>query len=324
MKAARALSLLALLVFILTSCNAASSTCPPDSFQLTLANQKDDISPFIQFLNIRRGEMGIDSQELDSILKSYGIYDKLVAKVGKEDYNYSICRDVRIEGFSIGDGKAAVLLLDKAPLYVYVMFSNDKGKWTADGVAYLKEKERPEYRIEKSDDGTRYWLVVRHEANHGTGLYIYDEIWYNPDGSIAAEYPVEGGVLFFPQSIDPEAYAYFSGSVYYDGDSMISISYKVSFVYGDRDSYQDSGFYFYRFHSKFSPVIRDYWEYDLKTRQFKFASSLPDLPESFSTIVHAESEENGILQGYIDFYRARLGDKKVTTLEEWEKFMGLK
>jgi len=54
-----------------------------------------------------------------------------------------------------------------------------------------------------------YWLVVRHEANHGTGLYIYDEIWYNPDGSVAAEYPLEGSVLFFPQNIDPEAYAHF-------------------------------------------------------------------------------------------------------------------
>jgi len=53
-----------------------------------------------------------------------------------------------------------------------VMFSNDKGKWTADGFAFLNEREMPDYRIEKSDDGMRYWLVVRHEANHGTGLYI--------------------------------------------------------------------------------------------------------------------------------------------------------
>jgi hypothetical protein len=39
---------------------------------------------------------------------------------------------------------------------------------------------------------------------------------------------------------------------------------------------------------------------------------------------HVASADYGILQGYIDFYKTRLGDKKITTLEEWENFVGLK
>jgi len=82
----------------------------------------------------------------------------------------------------------------------------------------------------------------------------------------------------------------------------------VSFSYGVKDSYQ--GYGFYKFHSKFSPVIRDYWEYDLKTKQLNFASCNPDLPESFRAIEHMVSKDTGILQGYFDFYKARLGEKR--------------
>jgi hypothetical protein len=40
---------------------------------------------------------------------------------------------------------------------------------------------------------------------------------------------------------------------------------------------------------------------------------------------HETSNEYGILQGFIDFYRERLGNKNkyITTLKEWEKFIGL-
>jgi hypothetical protein len=62
----------------------------------------------------------------------------------------------------------------------------------------------------------------------------------------------------------------------------------------------------------------------MKTKQLKYISSEPALAESFSSMKHAASSEYGILQGYIDFYEARLGGKKITTLSEWEKFIGLK
>ena len=79
-----------------------------------------------------------------------------------------------------------------------------------------------------------------------------------------------------------------------------------------------------KFRSEYRPVIYDYWEYDLRTQQLKFISSDPALPEGFNTMKHAALAEYGILQGYIDFYETRLGDKKITTVREWEKFLGLK
>jgi hypothetical protein len=203
------------------------------------------------------------------------------------------------------------------------MFSNSGDKWIVNGFAYQNERGEPEYRVVQSSDGKRYWLVVKHESNHGTGLYIYDEIWYNPDGSVAAEYPLEGSTLFFPQMIEPAANTYFSTSANYDGDSTISLSYSVSFVYSYKDSFQTPG-YVYKFQSEYCPVLRENWEYDLKTQQLKFVSCDPAIPESFSTMKHVVSADYGILQGYIDFYRTRLWDKKITTLAEWEKFMELK
>lgn len=279
-------------------------------------------SPFTQFETLKRGEIGFDSEQVDDILRSYGIYDSILAKVPKEVYNDALCRDVNISGFNIGNKKVAVLLINKGHLYIYVMFSNNSDQWIVDGFAYQNERDKPEYRIERSGDGTRYWLVVKHEANHGTGLYIFDEVWYNPDGSFAAEYPVEGSTWFFPETIEPYVDTYFSTTAYYDGDSKISLSYAISFVYGYKDNSQDSSYY--KFRSEYHPVIRDYWEYDLKTQQLGFISSDPALPEGFSAMKHAASSEYGILQGYIDFYKTRLGDKKITTLGEWEKFVGLK
>lgn len=322
MKIIRELLLLSFFAFTFASCNPISSSNPSSSPALTSVRLNEDLSPFTQFENLKRVEMGIDSEQVDNLLKAYGIYDGILAKVPKEAYNNSICRDVGISGFSIGDKKVAILLINKGHLYIYVMFSNSNDKWSVDGFAYQNEREKPEYRVEQSADGTRYWLVIKHEANHGTGLYIYNEIWYNPDGSTAAEYPIEGSALFFPQIVEPDANTYFSTSVYYDGDSKISLSYSISFVYSNKDSFHDYGFY--RSQSEYSPVIFDNWEYDLNTQKLQFVSCNPDLSESYSTMEHVESAEYGILQGYIDFYRIRLGDKKITTLKEWEKFIGLK
>lgn len=323
MKIIRELLLLMILTSILTSCNTSSTNHPSNYLLETSVKSLEVLSPFTQFETLKIGEVGINGEQVDNILRSYCIYDEILAKITKKVYNDSSYCDVKINGFYIGNKKVAVLLIDKGHLSIYVMFSNSGDKWIVNGFAYQNEKGEPEYRVEQSSDGTRYWLVVKHEANHGTGLYIYDEIWYNPDGSVAAEYPLEGSTLFFPQIIEPAANTYFSTSAYYDGDSTISLSYSVSFEYGYKDSFQNTG-YVFKFQSEYCPVIREYWEYDLVTHQLKFVSCDPALPESFSTMKHEASADYGILQGYIDFYRTRLGDKKITTLAEWERFIGLK
>ncbi len=323
MKIIRELLFLVVFTFILTSCNAVSSDHSLSSQPLSPVKSNNEVlSPFIQFENLKKGEdLGIDREQVDNILRSYGIYDKVLAKVHKEDYTNLNNLDVRIDGYNIGNKKVALLGISKGHIYIYVLLSNNSDKWLVNGFVCQNERYKPEYRVEQSIDKTKYWLVVRHEANHGTGLQIFDEIWYNPDGSVAGEYPVEGSTLFFPQIVEPEANTYFSASAAdYDGDYKINLSYSISFEYGYKDNSQDLNRY--RFQSKYSPAI-EYWEYDLKTRQLKFISCDPALPQSFTAMKHSASSEYAILQGYIDFYGTRLGDKKITTLEEWEKFMGL-
>lgn len=312
--------------FILTSCSTTVPNNPSNSPTLTSVNQNEVLSPFAQFENLKRGEIGFDSEQVDNILKSYGIYDRVLEKVEekipKDVYIDAACDDLRISGFNIGNKNIALFLIKKSHLHVYVMFSKNNDKWVVDGIACQNERFEPEYRVEQSSDGEKYWLVVKYEANHGTGIQIYNEIWYNPDGSEAAEYPLEGYDLFLPEMVESGAETYFSTSASFDGNSKIGLSYRIKFVYGYKDNYQDSDNY--KFKSEYRPVMFDSWEYDLITKQLKYKSSYPDLTEGFSALKHVVSGEYGILQGYIDFYRTRLGNKKITTLEEWEKFMGVK
>ena len=322
MKNTKKLLLLVTLTIVLTSCSTPMSNNPANPGSVTSTESSVVLSPFTQFENLKRDATGINSEQMDEILWSYGIYDILLSNIPTEVYKDSVYLDVRISGFNVGNKKGAVLLIDKGHLFIFIMFSNTNGKWIANGFTYQTERDKPEYRVEQSSDQMRYWLVVKHEANHGTGLYIYDEVWYNPDGSVAAEYPIEGSNLFFPEDIEPGANTHFSTSASFDGDSKVSLAYSINFEYGYKDSIQDNAFY--RFESVYHPVIREYWDYDLKTQQFKFISCQPTLPESLSKITHTVSAEYGILQGYIDFYKSRLGNKKITTLEEWEEFMGLK
>ncbi len=323
MKIIRKLMFLVIITFTLTSCSDISPNHPSNSQVLNSLESNEVLSPFTLFEKLEeKGETGISRDQVDNALRSYGIYDKVLAKVPKEDYINSISLDVRINGFNIGNKKVAVLQVNKGHMYIYIMFSNNGDKWMVNGFVYQSERDKPELRVEKSNDETRYWLVVRHEANHGTGLQIIDEIWYNPDGSIAGEYPAAGSTLFFPQMVEPEANTYFSASPDYDGASKIYLSYSISFEYGYKGNSKDLSRY--SFQSKYSPAIRENWEYDLKTQQLKFIACDPALPQSSSTMKHVASAEYGILQGYIDFYRTRLGDRKISTIEEWEKFMELR
>lgn len=315
MKMIRKLLLLGAFAFVLTSCNTISTGNPSDLRLLAPKDSKKVLSPFTQFESLEKSdEIGINSEQVNDILRSYGIYNRIVEKITEKEYIESDYSDIKINAFSIGNKKVAVLLLEKVHLHIYVMFSYSFDEWTVEGFTYQLERYEPEYRIEQSSDESKYWLVVRHEANHGTGLQIFNEIWYNPDGSVAAEYPLEGSSEFFPQIIEPMAQANFSTSVNYDGHSTIFLSYSVSFIYSYKNNFQSS----------YSPVIREYWEYDLKTQQLTFVLCDPILPESFNMMKHDVSADFGILQGYIDFYRMQLVNIKITTLAEWERFIGQK
>ncbi len=313
------------LAFVLSSCSSAGTASVTVNSQVNTqtnssATSDEALSPFAPFTKLKKTDAGFDSDQVDNILRSYGVYDKLLAKI--TNYNDPICEDIKVNEVNIGNKSVAVLLIKKGHLHIYVMFSYSKDQWAVDGFAYQNERFEPVYRIEKKEDGTRYWLVVEHEANHGTGVHIENEIWYNPDGTVAAEYPTEGYDSFFEQQIEPEGDTYFSTSASYNGDSIISLSYSVRFVYHYKDNFKNEANY-YESTSEFRPVIRYDWEYDLKSQAFKYVSCYSALPARFSTMKHESSSEYGILQGFIDFYKERLGDKKITTLEEWERFIGL-
>ena len=317
----KVLSFIVIAVF-LTSCSLTQPGSSSDTPLTTQAGAKSVLSPFALFESIKKSEgIAFDRSQVDNVLKSYDIYDKIAEEIAETEFIESDYSDVAISGFSFGNKKVAIMLLRKGHLYIYIMFSNGEDKWKFDGFAYHNERFEPEYRVENSGDGEKYWLVVRHESNHGTGLQIHDEIWYNPDGSVAAQYPVEGSSEFFPQNIEPAAYANFTAYADYDGKSTISISYSVNFEYGYKESFNNRS-YAYKFKSDYSPAIREYWNYDLQTQQLNFVSCSPDLHEGFSTLEHEVSPAFGMLQGYIDFYRIKLGDRKITTLGEWESFIG--
>lgn len=204
MKIIRELLLLVVGVFILTSCNSILPGSQALNSQSPAPLKSSEVlSPFTQFENLEKGgEMGIDNEQVDNLLRSYGIYDKIMAKVPIQEYTGSNYSDVKI------------------------------------------------------------------------------------------------------------------------GDSRIHLSYSISFEYVYRGNSKEEGSF--RFTSKYLPAVLEYWEYDLETQQLQFTSYCPALPQTFGAMKRSASSEYGILQGYIDFYRIRLGDKKVTTLGEWEKFMELK
>lgn len=313
-----------ILISVLISCNTFSTNHKSGFQTNNKIKYPKVISPFTQFETIKRGENGISSEQVDNILQSYFIYDKIKEKMNNDFFVGSFFSNIKISGFYIGDKQVAVLLIEKGHISIYVMFSNSgDDKWVVSGFVHQNERKKSEYRIEQSSDGIRYWLVVNNEANHGTGTQIYNEIWYNPDGSVAAEYPIEGSTFFFPELIKPSADTYFSTAVDYDGESAISLSYSISFMYHYKGSFQNHPGYVYKFQSKYSPVLREYWEYNLKTQQLRFISCDPPLSESFSTMNREMSADFGILQGYIDFYKTRLSNKQITTLAEWERFMEL-
>jgi len=313
MKIIKILFILIIVTFM-TSCNTSNFAEP------ALKDTGGTVSPFVLFEDLKKEDTGLSNNQADTILKAYGIYDRVAEKAGEDYFAEAIYDDVRIDCYNAGNKNIAILSIRKGHLFIYVMFSDKNSRWEVDGFVCQTERDKPEYRVEQSDDGERYWLVLGHESNHGTGLNIYDEIWYNPDGTIAAEYPVEGSALFLPQAIKPEAHACFSASASYDGDNSIYLSYTVNFEYDREKAFKDYGFY--SFKSKFSPVIRDYWVFDLVKKTLEYVSSDPPLHEMFSSIKHEVSDEYGILQGYIDFYRMKLGNKEITTPEDWEMFMG--
>lgn len=273
-------------------------------------------SPFLQFESWESDETGLftDGNQIRDTLKPYGLLEKISAEIYadySDDFEVFGACTAKIDGFTIGSKKAALLLIQQGHLHIYIMFSNNGEVWVADGFAYQSERYEPQYRIEKSGDGARYWLVLKHESNHGSGLQLFDEIWHNPDGSIAAQYPLSGSSAFLPVNI-ADAWGEYSSDPYFDGESTIIVDYTIKFYYN----------YKHKFQSAYLLVIRERWNYDLNKSQFSLVESSSELPENFDTIYDGISmDDYGILGRYIEFYEEEVGEKNVSSIGDWEKLM---
>ena len=80
MKIIRKLLLLVAGVFILTSCNSISTGDQALNSQSPAPLKSSEVlSPFTRFENLEKGgEMGIDNEQADNLLRSYGIIDIII------------------------------------------------------------------------------------------------------------------------------------------------------------------------------------------------------------------------------------------------------
>ena len=276
----------------------------------TNSNKGDlSLSPFAQFESWSNDESGVytDGKRISDTLKQYGILDSILTDINNDDLtNFNACA-AEISGYSVKDKKVALLLLKQGGFHIYVLFSESGNAWKCDGYTYQRERFEPEYRIEKSDDGSLYWLVLKHESNHGTGTTLFDEIWVNPDGSIAAQYPLSGWVDFYPENTSYASAEYSCSNPYYDGGSKIILDYTIKFSFNYKEKFQ----------SVYSPVVREYWVYDLQKSEFAFKNAEPDLPFEKNTV----SDDYGIIAGYLDYYKTRVEEQAISSIEEWENLM---
>ena len=78
MKTIKRLVILIVFSFVLASCNTALPGHSSDFLPLNSAKLPEVQSPFTQFEELKRGEMGFDGEQVDNFLRAYGIYDRVV------------------------------------------------------------------------------------------------------------------------------------------------------------------------------------------------------------------------------------------------------
>ena len=272
-------------------------------------------SPFSQFENFMSDETGLytDGTCIKSLLNTYGILDQLSIEIFNESsYDFKLCT-TKMDSFMVGKKKVALFFIKQGHLHIYVMFSMTNKTWGSDGFVYQNELNEPQYRIEKSNDVEKYWLVLKHNVNHGLGLQLYDEVWYNPDGSIAAQYPLSGSITCFQLNMNNSIWAEYSSSPYFDGECTITMAYFIQFHYSYRKG----------FISTYLPVIREYWAYYIDKYKFEMIESDPSLPENFNITYYDATLEGdySILGRYFNFYKRQLAYKNISSLAEWEEFI---
>ena len=159
-------------------------------------------------------------------------------RLRRQDYAFSL-NYVSVVQLEANSGERWYLIYDKAY----------DDPWKLEGLVtnyndHDDDPGPPLYRVETDAWTGRFWLVFTTETNHGTGELQNDEMWYNPDGSLALEYDHDGfaDIAHYADNTG----AYHTAGVEYDGDStldsvknndpepMIYVSYVTNFTFDDK------------------------------------------------------------------------------------------
>jgi len=146
----------------------------------------------------------------------------------------------------------------------YIIFKKpNNGIWTLTGMftqldRYLNGYGKCNYHLVTDTNSDNYWLVLETEVKHGSDLSIFNQIWYNPDGSEALQYEANGNALQFSRpdvnGIWYSAGIYFNSvySISEDNSNIcINVSYNIYFNYPS-DSFipiyrnYDNAFYYWQ------------------------------------------------------------------------------
>jgi len=146
---------------------------------------------------------------------------------------------------SLKDKRVAVIIFQEGyHIQDYLMYEKPVGgAWSLTGMAtqndrYLNDYGWCDYHIIVDDSGYNYWLEITTEVGHGTGLSIYNQIWYNPDGTEALQYEANGYTLLFCQQDEDDHW--YSADMSYksnfnlisdNNDTFVNVSYDESFDY---------------------------------------------------------------------------------------------
>lgn len=135
-------------------------------------------------------------------------------------------------------------------------------------------------------------------------MQIFDEIWYNTDGSIALQYDISGYCLSFPvQQTTME----FTSSVTVEADNSVGVAYTIDFKYNEQTD-------------KISTTEKWLYKWNDQSKKFYFSEEDSQLPWFYSPEPNQRRDDFGILGKYYEFME--IADTSIhVSEEEWRKMV---
>ena len=265
----------------------------------------------------------LQAEQIIDICEYYGLIDKILPVAnewrGESTSFVDILRycDSTIKIYPNNNGKeAAVFYLGINRLYYYTMIIKDGNDWLLECTTHTIERGIPNYRVEWGVNSD-HWLVFDRDAGHGTGISIFNEVWLDSGGNIAANFPVHGYSEFLMgTSGPPRDIAEFSSILELHGDE-ITIRYDVACLYIQSSEDPRTRFY----------LPPEYWVYNLRTGEFILTRCDFEFGEGFTyDPAYIDNGNVPMIGAYSRFYEQIAGDDgidKLVTEKDWLELMQL-